>query len=179
MNEKPTSLDFRGEEPRFSRQWSSGAPPAGSSIGTRSPPPFLGAAQSRRSAVLQAVSGPHSVHIRAPAARPPRPPASSGVRACGAVARLTPWIESGIGSAVRATNGSLGLGRSPPDPHPPSSRMRCDGFVRSARSLKGCSQNVSRRDRQHGSSPRIAGLCPLGHRPSVPTSPAAIQHHLL
>jgi len=47
---------------------------------------------------------------------PPRSPASSGVRACGAVARLTPWIESGIGSAVRATDRSLGLGRSLPDP---------------------------------------------------------------
>ena len=65
---------------------------------------------------------------------PAPPPASAGVRACGAVARLTPWIESGIGSAVRARKGSLGLDRSPPDPHLPRSRMRCDDLERSARS---------------------------------------------
>ena len=41
----------------------------------------------------------------------PRPPASCGVRVCGAAARLIPWI-GGTGSAVRATNRSL---RSPPD----------------------------------------------------------------
>jgi hypothetical protein len=74
------------------------------------------------------------VRIRAPAAPAFPPPACFGARACGAVARLTPWIESGIGSAVRATDRSLRLARSSPDPHPPRSRMRCDGLVRSARS---------------------------------------------
>ena len=161
---------LRRRRPRFSRQWSSGAPPAGSSIGTRSPPPFLGAAQKPHKRCITSCFQSTSYAFAHPLHRSPRLPASSGVRACGAVARLTPWIESGIGSAVRATDRSLGLGRSPPDPPPPRSRMRCDGFVRSARSLKGCNQNVSRRDRQHGSSPR---------RPSVPMSPAAIQHHLL
>ena len=76
---------------------------------------------------------PHSrAHIPAPAAFP-TPQLLPAVRACGAVARLTPWIESGIDLQFVQEAGSLGLGRSPPDPHPPRSRMRCDGFdVRSA-----------------------------------------------
>ena len=85
---------------QFSRPWSSAAPLAGGSIGARSPPLFLGAAQkpcTRRATTCT---------------RSPRPPASCGVRVCGAAARLIPWIESGTGTAVRATDRSL---RSPPD----------------------------------------------------------------
>ena len=59
------------------------------------------------------------VTIRAPAA-PVSQPTSSFRRPCLRCRRpFTPWIESGIGSAVRATNRSLRLGRSPSDsPHP-------------------------------------------------------------
>ena len=120
---------------RFSRQWSSSAPPAGSSIGTRSPRLFLRAAQKPHKRCTTSCLRPTLSYAFAhPPHRPFRPQRVFGARACGAVARLTPWIGSGIGSAVRATDRSLRLARSSPDPHPPRSRMRCDGLVRSARS---------------------------------------------
>jgi len=126
MNENRMRIDagLRRRRPRFSRQWSSSAPPAASSIGTRSPPLSLGAAHKLHKRCTTSCLRPTLSYAFAhPPHRSPRPPASSGVRACGAVVRLTPWIGSGIGSAVRARKGSLRLGRSPPDPPPPKSRL--------------------------------------------------------
>ena len=73
---------LRRRRPRFSRQWSSGAPPAGSSIGTRSPPPFLGAAQKPHKRCTYQLFAAHTlVRIRAPAA-PVSPPPSVFRRPC-------------------------------------------------------------------------------------------------
>ena len=80
---------LRRRRPRFSRQWSSGAPPAGSSIGTRSPPLSLGAAQKPHKRCTTSCLLPTlSYAFQHPPHRSPGPPASSGVRACGAAAHL-------------------------------------------------------------------------------------------
>ena len=77
---------------------------------------FLGAAHKprKRSATRSCTRSQNTLmRIRAPAARglPARQRLVASVFA-GAAVCLIPWIASGIGSAVRATNG-----RSPPDPH--------------------------------------------------------------